>query len=84
MSSTLSVRQVAERYSVSERVVRSWIAAGELRAFSVGRHPGSKKPRFRITQDALLAFEQLRTPTPRATRARRARRTGPDVIEFYK
>jgi excisionase family DNA binding protein len=82
MSSTLSVRDVCERYSVSEHTVLGWIRAGELRAVNVGRRPGAKKPRWRVTQSALEAFEQLRTPTPPPSRKRRQRLA--DVIEFYK
>jgi excisionase family DNA binding protein len=83
MSSTLSVRDVCGRYGVSEHTVLRWIHSGELRAVNVGRRPGAKKPRWRITQDALAAFEALRTPTPPPPRTRQ-RRQSADVIEFYK
>jgi transposase len=83
MSSTLSVRDLCERYGVGEHTVLGWLRSGELRGFSVSRRPGSKKPRWRITQEALAAFEQLRTPTPPTPRARRRKRPA-DVIEFYK
>jgi excisionase family DNA binding protein len=82
MGSTLSVRDVCERYGVSEHTVLGWIRSGELRAVNVGRRPGGKKPRWRVTEAALTAFERLRTPTPPPPRARR--RTRPtDVIPFY-
>jgi excisionase family DNA binding protein len=83
MSSTLSVRDVCERYSVSEHTVLGWIRSGELRAINVGRRPGAKKPRWRITQAALAAFERLRTPGPPPPRKRRHQRSA-KVIEFYK
>jgi excisionase family DNA binding protein len=82
MSSTLSVRDVCERYGVGEHTVLGWIASGELRAINVGRRSGAKKPRWRITQEALEAFEAQRTPTPPAPRTRRRKRP-PGVIEFY-
>jgi excisionase family DNA binding protein len=82
MSSTLSVRDLCERYGVSEHTVLTWINRGELRAVNVGRRPGAKKPRWRITEAALEAFELARTPTPPPPRARRKRRPA-DVIEFY-
>jgi excisionase family DNA binding protein len=78
-----SVQDVCDRYGVSEHTVLTWIWAGELRAFNVGRHFGSKKPRWRITEEALKAFEQIRTPTPPTPRAPGRRRRLPDVIEFY-
>jgi excisionase family DNA binding protein len=83
MSSTFSVRDLCERYGVSEHTVLTWIARGELRAVNVGRRPGAKKPRWRITQAALEAFELARTPTPAPPRAKRKKRPA-DVIEFYK
>jgi excisionase family DNA binding protein len=83
MPSTLSVRDVCERYGVSEHTVLTWINRGELRAINVGRRPGAKKPRWRITQEALERFEQLRTPAPPLPRTRRKKRTA-EVIEFYK
>jgi excisionase family DNA binding protein len=82
MSSTLSVPDVCERYRVSEHTVLGWIRSGELRAINVGRRPGAKKPRWRITQNALDAFEALRTPTPPLPRLRRHKRPA-DVIRFY-
>jgi excisionase family DNA binding protein len=80
---TLSVKDLCERYSVSEQTVLGWIHSGELRAINVGRRPGAKKPRWRISESALAAFEQARTPTPPPTRVRR-RKQPDDVIEFYK
>jgi excisionase family DNA binding protein len=82
MGSTLSVRDVCERYGVSEHTVLNWLNSGELRGFSVGRRPGAKKPRWRVTEEALAAFELLRTPTSPPRRTPRKRPT--DVIEFYK
>jgi excisionase family DNA binding protein len=71
------------RYGVSVHTVLSWIATGELRAVNVGRRPGAKKPRWRIPEEALAAFEAASTPTPPAPRTRRKKRPA-DVIEFYK
>jgi hypothetical protein len=83
MSSTLCVRDLCERYDIGEHTVLGWIRSGELRAINVGRRPGAKKPRWRITQEALEAFELARTPTPVAPRARRRGRPA-EVIQFYK
>jgi len=79
---TLSVRNLCERYGVSEHTVLGWIRSGELKAVNVGRRLGAKKPRWRITEVALEAFEQLRTPTAPAPRGRRKKRPA-GVIEFY-
>jgi excisionase family DNA binding protein len=82
MGSTLFVRDVCKRFGVSEHTVLAWINGGELRAINVGRHPGAKRPRWRITQEALEAFEQSRAVTPPLPRTRR-RKQPTDVIEFY-
>ena len=37
MSNTLSVRDLCERYAVTEHTVLGWIRTGELRAVNVGR-----------------------------------------------
>jgi excisionase family DNA binding protein len=76
-----TVRYVQRRYGVSEHTVLAWIRSGELRAVNVGRRPGAKKPRWRISQAALESFEARRTPTPPAPRKRRQRPA--DVVEFY-
>jgi hypothetical protein len=80
----LTVRDIQRRYAVTVHTVLGWIRSGELRAVNVGRRPGAKKPRWRITVEALAAFEQARTPTPPQPRAGRRKRAGAGVIEFYK
>jgi hypothetical protein len=82
MSSTFSVRDLSKRYCVSEHTILNWIRAGELQAVNVGRLPGAKKPRWRITQEALDQFEAQRTPTPAPLPPRRRKRPT-EGIEFY-
>ncbi len=82
MPSTLSVRDLCERYGVSEPSVLGWIHSGEMRAVHVGRKPGAKKPRWRVTQQALEAFEQARTPSPPPPRTPRKSRPA-EVVAFY-
>jgi len=79
----LTVREVCDRYGVDEHTVLSWITkTGELRAVNVGRKPGSKRPSWRITPEALASFELLRTHSPTPPPSRR-RRQSPEVIQFY-
>ena len=54
----------------------------ELKAVNVGRSAGGKKPRWRITQGALEAFEAARTPTV-ATRAVHKPGRRAEVVKFY-
>ncbi|MCX7419644.1 MAG: helix-turn-helix domain-containing protein [Planctomycetia bacterium] len=79
---TYSVRDLTERYAVNEHTILVWIRSGELKAINVGRSPDKKKPRWRITESALAAFELARTPTPTPPRTRRKKQST-NVIEFY-
>jgi excisionase family DNA binding protein len=79
---TFSVKNLCERYGVTENTVLQWIHSGELKAVNVGRAPTGKKPRWRITKEALEAFELRRTPTPPQPRAKRRKRPT-DVLKFY-
>jgi excisionase family DNA binding protein len=79
---TFTVKDVCERYGVDQHTVLAWIKSGELKALSVSVRPGSKRPRWRITEQAIAAFELSRTPAPPLPRARR-RKPADDVISFY-
>jgi transposase len=81
MSQTYSVRDICERYAVGEHTVLGWIKRGDISAIDVSRRLGGK-PRWRITAEALAAFEQLRTPSPPPPPVKRNRRRA-DVVEFY-
>ena len=78
----LTVKELCERYGVGEHTVLSWIRSGELRAINVGRRPGSRKPRWRVTAEAIEAFELTRTHNPPPPRTRRRKRQA-EVIQFY-
>jgi excisionase family DNA binding protein len=82
-SITFSVKDICERFAVGEHSVLAWISSGDLRAINVGRKPGAKKPRWRITEEALEAFELSRTATPPPPKAQRRKRSA-EIIEFYK
>ena len=77
----LTVQQIAERYGVSAHTVLAWIARHELRAVNVARSANGGKPRWRITEEGLLAFEEKRTPGPPALRTRRRKKIA--VESFY-
>ena len=80
--SALTVREVAQRYGVGEHTVLGWIRSGQLRAINVGRNIAAKKPRWRITAEALETFELVRLHTPpQPTRRRRKRQAA--ATEFY-
>lgn len=82
---TYTVNDLCERYSVTEHTILAWIRSGELSAMNVGRTPGAKKPRWRITEAALQAFELLRSseaPAPKPVR--RTRERSADQVVFFK
>ncbi len=79
---TYGIKDLTERYAVGEHTVLGWIKRGELKAIDVSRNRIGR-PKWRITAEALAAFEALRTPSPPAPRTRRKSQST-DVIEFYK
>ena len=56
-----TVQDIEERYGVTVHTVLRWIHSGELRAVNVGRKPDARKPRWRVSQESLDAFELGRT-----------------------
>lgn len=72
--------QIAKRYSVKAETVISWIRNGELAALNLAKR-GSMRPRYRISPEALEAFERLRSVVPKAPPAPRPRRN-PAVKRF--
>jgi hypothetical protein len=80
---TYGVPDLCERYAVGPHTVLTWIRSGELRAVNVARRPGGR-PSWRVTAEAVAAFEAARTPTPASPRGRRAKRAAGDVVEFYR
>ncbi|HJZ56251.1 MAG TPA: helix-turn-helix domain-containing protein [Gemmataceae bacterium] len=78
-----TVAHIAERYGVSSHTVLAWIDTGELQAVNVARSPRARRPTWRVTAEALAAFEALRSGGPVPPRASRRRRQPDGVIEFY-
>ena len=79
---TFSIKQFAERYSVGQHTVLAWIRSGELHAVNVARNPGGK-PHWRITSEALQAFELLRSAQQVESSPRRRKKHPADVVSFY-
>jgi excisionase family DNA binding protein len=78
-----TVENLTNRYGVTVHTVLKWIHTGELKAVNFGRTLAGKKPRWRITEQALAEFEAKRTPTPAVPRTKRRQRAT-EVIEFYR
>lgn len=62
----LTVHQVTDATGVSEETVLRWIAAGELPASNVTAEPYPKRPRWRVSSQALLRFMERRRAVPRS------------------
>ena len=78
---TFGIKDLCERFAVGEHTVLAWIRRGELKAINVSSKPGGR-PKWRVTQQALEAFELLRTPTSTKPRAHDRKRPS-GVVEFY-
>lgn len=72
---TYSVKQIQEHFGVSKATVLHWLATGQLQSVNVGRDPGKRRARHRITPTALAAFEASRAIAEPATRTRRRKPT---------
>ena len=64
----MTVKEVADRLQVAEKTVKAWIATGHLQAVNVSLSVSSKKPRLRVLEDDLLAFQASRIVCPKASR----------------
>jgi len=74
--------EYAKQIGVKADKVVAWIKSAQLRAIDVSSNPGIGRPRYRIPLDAIIEFEQKRTPKP-PTKPQRRRKRDPEVIEFF-
>jgi len=58
---TYGVKNLCDRFAVGEHTVLGWIRCGELQAVNVARKP-TGRPKWRVTAEALAAFESNRGP----------------------
>ena len=75
--------QAARRWKCKPAKVIGFIRSGELRAFDISTTPGVGRPKYLITMEAILEFEQRRQPKPPPTKRKR-RRPSTDVIQFIQ
>lgn len=81
---TFSVKDIQERYGVSQATVLHWLATGQMKYLNVGRDPGKKRARYKILDRHLEEFESARTGSqqPAPTRRRRKQKQE-DVVRVY-
>jgi excisionase family DNA binding protein len=78
----LTPPEIARSRGVSDEKVLRWITSGELKAVNLADH-GSRRPRYRISPEALEAFDRGRQVIPPPKPTRRRRKTEEEVGEFY-
>jgi len=81
MSTTMTIEQVSERLGVGPKTVLTWIRSGELKALNVARRISTRKPRWRITEEAMQAFLAIRSTSPSPPVIRRRKRDS--SINYY-
>jgi transposase len=80
---TFSVKDLTKRFCVGEHTILGWIKRGELKAINVSRQRGGR-PKWRITEEALAAFELSRMPAPPEPRVRRRKKNhDPNFVKIY-
>lgn len=79
-----TVKDICEHFRVAESTVLHWIATKQLKAMNIGMDPGKGKPRWRITQAALDAFEEARTAESARPRGQRAPVRRSKTVKFFK
>jgi excisionase family DNA binding protein len=67
---TITPSQVAKRLGVRSERVLAWIKSGKLKASNLG----TKRPRYRVTQDDLSTFLKEQQTPPKIPRAKRRSR----------
>jgi len=80
---TLTVREVAEYFGVNGSKVGKWIANGELKAVNVAVSANGKRPRYRVTQASLDAFEAARSVSTPPVVQRRKKRPSTIVKQYF-
>jgi len=82
IANLLTVRDVGEQLKIKVDGVLELIHAGLLSASDVSR-PGSQRPRWRISPDALDQFLAARSATPPAKRQPRRRKKIQSITQYF-
>jgi len=83
MTYSYSVKDIQEKFSVSQATVLHWLATGQLKCLNVGRDPGKRRARYRITEKQLEEFESNRATAPPTPTTRRRKPKSDDVVRVY-
>ena len=80
---TYSVKNIQERFGVSQATVLHWLKSGQLKSLNVGRDSGNAAARYRITESQLKEFELSRTTTPPTPQTHRGKKKQDDIERVY-
>jgi hypothetical protein len=75
-----SVADLCQRWKVGSDKIHGFISRGELAAVNVATNLAGR-PQWRITPEAVAAFERRRTSAPSPKPQRRRRRQ--DLVDYY-
>ena len=78
----LTPPQYAQRLGADVHRVLGWIRNGELRAVNVATRT-TGRPRYRIDEIDIAAFEARRSATPAPKVPRQRKRQDPEIITFF-
>ncbi len=81
MLSTFNPQSLAKRWNTSAESVLNLIRTKKLRAFTLSP-AGSKRPRWKVSADAVAEFEAGQTTTSVAKPQRRQKQPA-GIIQFY-
>lgn len=74
--------EVGERFGISTSAVLSLIRSGALPAVNVSP-PGTRRPRYRISESDIAEFLERRAVRPPAAPARRRKRADTGVTQYF-
>lgn len=77
---THSLKDISKRWSCKTEKVSYFIESGQLIAINVASNPKGRKPRWRITQEALDNFERMRSTVPAPKPIPRQRRRANETM----
>lgn len=80
LSNSYTPREVAQARGVGINKVHTWIRSGQLEAVNVSE--GNARPRWRITPDALAAFDHKRSSRRAIQPAAPKRRRRDSITEY--
>ena len=78
----LSPPEIARSRGVDVHKVAAWILSGELKAVNLATAT-SGRPRWKVSPEALAAFEAARSAGPQPKVSRVRRRKTPEIVEFF-